>query len=195
MTTSRGVGRPRDAAVEAGLLVATQDLLMELGYDRLSIDAVAARAGASKHTIYRRWANKAELVVAAVAVTRELPPVPDTGSLRGDLLACARAHIDGDERTERLLAGLLGEMQRNETIREAARTGLGAPYADLFRTVLHRAASQDLLPDNLEIETVAAIFPAMAFHSVVAQGKPVDESLVHRVIDGIVVPLVTQHSP
>ena len=162
--------------------------------DRLSIDGVAARAGASKHTIYRRWANKAELVVA-VAVTRELPPVPDTGSLRGDLLACARAYVDGDERTERLLAGLLGEMQRNEVIRDAARTGLWAPYADLFRTVLHRAVSQDLLPGDLDVETVAGIFPAMAFHSVVAQGKPVDEALVRRVIDGVVVPLVTRPSP
>ena len=74
----------RDAALE---------LLAEIGYDRLSIDAVAARAKASKMTIYRRWSGKAELVVDALSSLRKPGEVPDTGSLRGDLEAMAEFQL------------------------------------------------------------------------------------------------------
>jgi AcrR family transcriptional regulator len=57
------------------------ELLAEIGYDRLTIDAVAARAHASKPTIYHRWSGKAELVVDALGCLKGAPPLPDTGSL------------------------------------------------------------------------------------------------------------------
>ena len=176
--------------MEATLLRVTQDLLVEEGYDGLSIEAVAARARTSKHTIYRRWANKADLVVAAVGQARSLPPLPDTGSLEGDLFACARSYIDGDERTEQLLVGLLREMMRSEALRAAAWTGLGAPYLELFRTVLHRAAVRGQIGPDVDLEVIAQIFPAFAFHAVAVEGRPVDEALVTRVIGGVVLPLL-----
>src|ERR1700734_4422967 len=83
-------GRHLDASRDAALRDAALELLAEIGYDRLSIDAVAARAKASKMTIYRRWSGKAELVVDALSCLRKPGEVPDTGSLRGDLQALGR---------------------------------------------------------------------------------------------------------
>jgi AcrR family transcriptional regulator len=173
-------------------LRATQDLLIEVGFDRLALDAVAARAGTSKPTIYRRWRTKADLVVAAVADAKPVPAVPDTGSLREDLLACARAYTVGDDRTHRLLAGVLSEMARNEAIRVAAVENLGRPYTQLFVDVLRRAVKRGWIDSRTDIDTVAAIFPAFAFHCVTVEGKPVDDELVDRVIDGVVLALLDQ---
>src|ERR1700734_1414294 len=83
-------GRQLDATRDAALRDAALELLAEIGYDRLSIDAVAARAKASKMTIYRRWSGKADLVVDALRCPGKTGEVPDTGSLRGDLQALGR---------------------------------------------------------------------------------------------------------
>jgi AcrR family transcriptional regulator len=187
---ARSAGRPRSDAVHAALLLATQDLLIEVGFDRLALDAVAARAGTSKPTIYRRWKTKADLVVAAVADAKPVPAVPDTGSLREDLLACARAYTVGDDRTHRLLAGVLSEMARDEAIRVAAAENLGQPYTQLFIDVLRRAVTRGWIDSGTDIDTAAAIFPAFAFHRVAVEGKPVDDELVDRVIDGVVLALL-----
>ena len=81
--------RPRVAGErETEILDATLQILAEVGYDLLTMDAVAARAKASKATLYRRWKSKPELVVTAVMCHHsDTAAVPDTGSLRGDLLA------------------------------------------------------------------------------------------------------------
>ena len=192
--SSRRPGRPRSTAVHEALLTATQDLLIAVGFDRLSVDAVAARVGASKHTIYRRWPNKTELVVAAVERSFQPPEVPDLGALRDDLLACGRLYIQDDDRTQRLLAGLLTEMVGNEDLRHTARRVLGTPYADLFRTVLGRAIQRGLVDPNVDIATIGDIFPAFAFHRVAVEAQPVDEEMVRRVIDGCVLPLLTSPS-
>jgi AcrR family transcriptional regulator len=85
------LGRKRDHSRDGVILQAALDVLAEVGYAGMTIDMVAARAKAGKATVYRRWASKEEMVLDAVARTRpgELPfdELPDTGTLRGDLLA------------------------------------------------------------------------------------------------------------
>lgn len=91
-----GEQRPggRAARVRSSVLRATADLLAEVGYDNLSIDNVAARAGVHKTTVYRRWTTKAALVTdATTEQSAEAVPVPDTGSLLTDLQALARSVI------------------------------------------------------------------------------------------------------
>ena len=79
--------RPRvEGLREQEILDAALVVLADVGYDRLTMDAVAHRAKASKATLYRRWSSKATLVVEALARTKGTPPVPDTGDLRSDLL-------------------------------------------------------------------------------------------------------------
>ena len=80
--------RPRvEGERELEILDATLEVLADVGYDRLTMDAVAARAKASKATLYRRWNDKASLVVDALLVVKHTAETPDTGTLRGDLIA------------------------------------------------------------------------------------------------------------
>src|SRR5690242_6629797 len=80
------IERPRiEGDREQEILDATLEVLADVGYDRLTMDAVAARAKASKATLYRRWTNKVSLVIEALQHTKAPSEIPDTGSLRGDL--------------------------------------------------------------------------------------------------------------
>src|SRR5262245_34265059 len=80
-------GHPRDARCDHAILQATLDLLVEAGAANLSIDGVAARAGVGKATIYRRWSSKEALVLETLSSDATTIEIPDTGSLRGDLVA------------------------------------------------------------------------------------------------------------
>ncbi len=185
----RTAGRPRDAGVNAALLKSTQELLLEQGFDRLSVDAVADRAGVGKAAIYRRWSGKTALVVAAVVDLAHVPPMPDTGTLRGDLLACARTFIR-NERTQRILAGLMTAMVHQEELRLAARDAVGAPFTELFQKVITRAIERGDVPRSADPVLVSEVFPALAFHRGAALGLPVDEDFVVRVVDRLLLPLL-----
>ena len=81
--TTRGQGRPRDPAADQAILEATRTLLVQQGYDRLSIEGVAAVAKVGKTTIYRRYRSKRELVVAAIStLVASIEPPADTGNTR-----------------------------------------------------------------------------------------------------------------
>lgn len=189
MNVARAVGRPRDSNVDTALLCATQDLLLEQGFDRFSIDAVAARAGVSKATIYRRWPGKTALVVAAVADLSQAPPVPDTGDLREDLLACARTYIQHG-RTQQILAGLMTAMVHEPELRSAAHDAIGGPFAALFQHVIVRAVQRGDASAAVDITSISEVFPAFAFHQATALGQPVDDELVIRVVDRLLLPLL-----
>src|SRR6266700_5147281 len=85
-------GRPREHAVDKAILAAAVDLLAEVGYARLTMDQIAARAGVGKASVYLRWPNKVALVAEAIQQhSAVVPDVPDTGSLRQDMLTFLRA--------------------------------------------------------------------------------------------------------
>jgi AcrR family transcriptional regulator len=88
----RKAGRPRNPDVDEAIFRATAELLGEGGYANLSIDGVAQRAGVTRQSIYRRWPSQLELVTALMGEVSESAPLPDTGSLRGDLLALYRLY-------------------------------------------------------------------------------------------------------
>lgn len=185
---TRPPGRPVNAAIDEQLLRATQDLLIEEGFERLTMDAVARRCGASKATIYRRWPNKTALVVAAAAVLFVAPDVPDTGDLREDLLACGRAYVQREGRTAQVLAAVLTASQHDTALRDAARDALGAPYGELFESVLSRAVNRGSVPASTDVETLAEVFPAIAYQRVAARGLLLIEQDVVRVVDAVLLP-------
>lgn len=185
---TRSPGRPINAAIDEQLLLATQELLIEEGFDRLTMDAVARRCGASKATIYRRWPGKTALVVAAAAALFVAPDVPDTGDLREDLLACGRAYVHREGRTAQVLAAVVTASQHDPGLREAARDTLGAPYGGLFESVLSRAVSRGSVPDDIDVEILAEVFPAIAYQRVAARGLLLVEQDVVRVVDGVLLP-------
>lgn len=189
MVETRSAGRPRDAKVDAALLRSTQDLLLGQGFDRVSVESVAAHAGVGKAAIYRRWSGKTALVVAAVADLAQVPHVPDTGDLRGDLLACARTFVRS-QRTQRVLAGLMTAMVHDEQLRTAAREALSAPFTALFHQVISRAVERGQILGSPDTDSVSGLFPALAFHRGAALGLPVDEEFVVRVVDRLLLPLL-----
>src|SRR5690606_18423128 len=110
---------------ERAILEATLDLLSEVGYDRLTMDAVAARARASKATIYRRWPGKAQLVARAVRAHAEAAPAPtgEPGDLM-DVLRQVRDAFVGKNRT--LMVGLLGAAEQDVELADTLRAELTA---------------------------------------------------------------------
>lgn len=89
---ARRAGRPRDPRVHEAILRATAELLGEGGYAKLAIDGVAQRAMVTRQSIYRRWPTKLELVAELLREVSDAAPLPDTGSLRGDLVELYRLY-------------------------------------------------------------------------------------------------------
>ncbi len=146
------------------------------------------RCGASKATIYRRWSGKTALVIAAAAALFQAPELPDTGDLREDLLACGHAYVQTGGRTAEVLASVINASRHDAGLRAASRDTIAAPYGQLFERVLSRAVERELLRSDLDVETLAQVFPAFAYHRVAAEGLLVGEDDVVRVIDKVLLP-------
>ncbi len=185
---ARPPGRPLNTSIDELLLHATQDLLIEEGFERLTMDAVAKRCAASKTTIYRRWPSKTALVVAATEALLAAPELPDTGDLRTDLLACGRLYLQREGRGAQVLASVISASRHDPVLRDASRQALGAPYEGLFERVLSRAVERGWVRPGTDLATLAQVFPAIAYQQVAAQGRLVTEDDVLRVVDGVLLP-------
>ena len=191
-TAARSPGRPANPAIDEQLLRATQDLLVEVGVERLTMDSVAQRCGAGKATIYRRWPNKTALVVAAATTLFTPPEVPDTGDLRTDLLACGQAYLQSGTRQAQVMAAVITASRHDPELRDASRETLGDPYRDLFRHVIEQAISRGALRADLDVATVAGVFPAFAYQRVAAEGELVTQDDIVRLVDVVLLPCLTR---
>ena len=183
-------GRKRDASRDDALRQAALEVLAEVGYDRLTIDAVAARAGAGKATCYRRWAGKAELVVDAVGRMKAAPTQPDTGTLRGDLveLTCHFNDVDDTFRTD-VQAGLVSGLVHDAKLREAFAELFIAPRKAVYRAVFDRAIQRGEIAPVPNYELLSDIVPSMVFHRLILTGRPPDPAFILTILDQIVLPL------
>lgn len=151
----RPSGRPRSAEAHRAILDATLTLLGELGFERMSIEAIAAHAGVGKTTIYRRWKTKEDLVADALSSVKATPVVPDTGDLRADvtLLAASFATVVRDPLGRRVITLIIDTLTNNPALAELYWERFGALKNDALRTVLVRARERGQLhPDaNLDV--------------------------------------------
>ncbi|NUR95119.1 MAG: TetR family transcriptional regulator [Kribbellaceae bacterium] len=184
--------RPRvEGGREEEILDATVAVVAELGYDRLTMDAVATAAKASKATLYRRWSTKAELVVDAISRAKgcPMPEDVDTGSLRGDMIAMACG--DGgfmDEVPMSVMAGLFTALQHDAELKRAVQERFLAPRLGLVTEVYQRAVRRGEIAPEVDIELLSATFPAVIiYHAFVLGIEPTDE-LILRVIDNVILP-------
>ena len=188
-----GTVQGRDSAI----CDATLELLVEVGYDRMSMDAVAARARASKATIYRRWPGKPELVLDAVRSRAPGLVVPaDTGSLRGDLVATysAAAHGAGAEEAE-LVAGVLRAMRSAPELGDCVRAQVFESKCAVSRTLVGRAVARGELPAGTDPLLLHEVAGALWFHRVLVVGGPVDDAFIAHVVDDVLIPLLTSTRP
>jgi AcrR family transcriptional regulator len=188
-------GRKRDHTRDPEILEAALTVLAETGYDGMTIDMVAARAKAGKATLYRRWPSKAELVIDAVACMKKSDldhaHLPDTGTLRGDLVAMIRPHaIEDGERKLQVMAGLLSMLSRDPGLAEAVNAAIVEPRAAVNRILMRRAADRGEIAPDCDIETLSLITPSMAAYRVLVLKKPVDRAFLISLIDGVLLPAV-----
>ena len=152
-------GRPRDAGRAQALLGATLAILAESGYGGLTTAAVAARAGVSTATLYRRWSSKADLVIAAAAAYHEtLATPPDTGSREGDLRAVLRAKaatLTGEG--GRLMQALIGEAIQNTALAEALTDAFLTPVHRRVEEAVRRAVDRGEIPPVEDIELLGDV--------------------------------------
>lgn len=180
---------PRPSARETELLEVTLQLLQERGYSRLTVDAVAATARASKATIYRRWTTKAALVLAALTESlRQVAGPIDTGSLRGDLLALG-ARVCEHTTTMR---AVLSEVSRYPALSDALQHEVVDQHRSALSHIMRHAAGRgEIQSAELCNETWDLLPGYLVFRSIIP-GRPPDDRTVQILVDDIVIPALTR---
>ncbi|MFI6700787.1 TetR/AcrR family transcriptional regulator [Streptomyces sp. NPDC050509] len=177
-------GRPRSAEADAAILEATRAALGELGWTKLTMGDVAARAGVAKTTLYRRWPSKSELVVDAVAAPFDLMELADLGSLAADVESAVLQFAALLERpeTKTALMAVIAESTRDEALRRRIRVSIVERQKRLVLLGRERAQARGELPYEPDAATAARtadlIFDVIAgavVNRTMVSAEPVDE--------------------
>jgi AcrR family transcriptional regulator len=191
-TATRRPGRPRSAAADASIVRATLELLLEEGYRGLTMEQVRARAGVGKATLYRRFGSKQDLVAAAIQHLNQPLALPDTGSVRDDILAVARSVLAGAERVEfaifapRLLAESAGDREMHAIFYEH----LVAPRRAIMGEVLRRGVGRGELRADLDIELAIDVLTGPWVYRLLISGG--DASTLYRTDPAALLDLLLQ---
>jgi AcrR family transcriptional regulator len=157
-TDTRRPGRPRSPEAHAAILRAALELALEGGLRGLSMEAIAARAGVGKATIYRRWKTKEELFGEVVTQMAATPQMPDTGTVRGDLEAATAAVLDRMAREAfRILPRLLVDAADDPELLTAMQAALLTPRLQGIGEILRRGVARGELRADLDVDLVAEI--------------------------------------
>ena len=185
------VGRKLDRTRDAGILDATLDVLAESGYEGMTIDMVAARAKAARATVYRRWPTKADLVLEAVSRLSQgdvdLASLPDTGSLRADMIAMILPLTGEQEQTRiQVMTGLQALARAEPRLAEAAvGAGIG-PWIEVNRALIQRAIDRGEFPPG-DVDALAQVIPTMCAGRA-GQLLPITREFSLAMIDGVIIP-------
>jgi AcrR family transcriptional regulator len=185
----RPPGRPRSERAAKAIIEATLDLLAEEGgVTGVSIEAVAARAGVGKTTIYRRWPNKEALIIDALAALKEPFPVPRGDSARDDLVAIARAFVTDRADRKRLECywSIMGGAERYPELMSRFTREVVEPRRDIIRMVLRRGIDTGELRADLDVEvTLWLVMGALAHRARAFGVGPIPEDFADKVIDAL----------
>jgi AcrR family transcriptional regulator len=189
----RGQPRRRGDELYAAIFEATLAELAEAGYSRLAMERIAARAGASKASLYRRWPSRAALVIAALGYHYGAPePAPDTGSLRDDVLALLRqaaARLNGIFGVA--VRGLMAETLADPDQTASLRANMFTTRNRLMREILERAAARGDIPPAAINPELIGLAPALVDHHFLMRGAPIPDEVLTRIVDIILIPLLT----
>lgn len=193
MTRSRRPAR-LDRSLDAAILDAALAGVAELGYDRLSMDDIASRAGVGKAAIYRRWPSKAVVVAEAIAHwRRRLGPVepPDTGSLRGDIEAVIAVMPELDtanSSTIQVVVGVATAAMHNPVLAAAMHDLVLSPPRHAVRTLLDRAVARGEIPAGRDLSLIPDVALGLNVLRVIT-GRPIDRVYIRRVLEDVILPL------
>ncbi|MEU4733059.1 TetR/AcrR family transcriptional regulator [Streptomyces sp. NPDC023588] len=175
-------GRPRDPRSHEAIVTAAAELVSEVGYAATSIGAVAARAGVGKDTVYRRWRGKPELVFDAVFTTTDHEPVPDTGTLAGDVTALLRGLVDEFRApaAAAALPGLLADFAADPVLKARIRSDFLAPSKERLLIVFERAVARGEIAADAPVDLVLDALAGAVFFHVGLVGVQPDPQLADR---------------
>lgn len=191
------MARPRDPEIDDAVLMAARHLLQEVGYQDVTIDAIARRAGVGRPAIYRRWNHKADIMFDAVRGSSEIGRVapvgetataPDTGSLHKDvreLVGRLVAELDDLQRTS-LVGGIVAEMAVNPEFAERMRNEWLDPDEDELSKVFERAAERGEIDGPVDGPEILRMIAGIVLYHVVILQVPYDDGWEERVTDVIV---------
>jgi AcrR family transcriptional regulator len=178
---------------ETELLAVTLQLLQEHGYDRLTVDAVAAQARASKATVYRRWPSKAELVLAAfIEGVRQVAVPPNTGTLRNDLLQLGELICQQARQHASTIRAVLVEVSRNPALNDVMQ----CQFLDQRKALIHDVLRQAV--DRGEIDAAAIndelwdLLPGYLIFRSIIQNRPPTQDTVQAIVDEVIIPSLTR---
>ncbi len=183
----RRPGRPRSARADRAIIDATTELYAERGLDGLTMEAVAARAGVSKATLYRRYPCKIDLVMAAVTgFTAEEAPHLDTGTTRGDLRAIVAGlvHLVGATIAGRIIPMMVAEIHRNRELSDASHRFIARRRAATAAAVRRGIARGDIRADA-DVDLLVDLIAAPVFYRHLVSGSPLDGDFVDRLVDTV----------
>lgn len=181
---------------ELEIFDATIDVLAEVGYDRLTMDAVAQAAKASKATLYRLWSSKATLVLEALLALKDPPAGElDTGSLRGDLLAmhCGHNRLT-DPRLRAVFSSIITALGHDEEFAAGFRERFIGPKIARSREIYRRATERGELRDGVDVDLVAPALAGIIMHREFLLGLPADVEAITAVVDQIILPAALRPS-
>ncbi|MGW6276832.1 TetR/AcrR family transcriptional regulator [Kribbella sp. NPDC055071] len=177
-----GRGRPRDAGVEGRLLQAAMTEMRARGYDGLSVDRVAERAGVAKTTLYRRWPSKAELVIAMIAQLRSAVPFEPSGDSRRDLTDL----VTGVATTlsalpVTLVADLAAAAAREPRVGESVRALWGERHAAVT-AVLAQAQAEGRVPAHADPAVLVDQLVGPLYYRLLVTGEPITSAYVRELV-------------
>jgi AcrR family transcriptional regulator len=181
-------GRPRDARAHQAIVDATLDLLGSQGYARLTIEAIAARAGVGKTTIYRRWSSKGPLVIEAISGLFQLGPMVDTGDTRRDLSAFLKAVVSALAAPLALgtIPGLTNDMAADPEVAGRFRDFVVEPNRARLRAILDRAEARGELSPDSDRELILDMLVGPALWRALITGAALDAGVAERIVDKVV---------
>lgn len=178
---------------EVELLEVTLALLQENGYDRLTVDAVAATARASKATVYRRWPSKAELVLAAfIEGIRQVAVPPDTGTLRGDLLRVGELVCGQTAQHAGTLRAVLVEVSRNPALNEAMQHQFIDQRKALILHILRQAVDRGEIDAAAIDDDLWDVLPGYLIFRSLVSGRAATPRTVAALVDEVILPSLTR---
>ncbi|KIH97488.1 TetR family transcriptional regulator [Streptomonospora alba] len=199
----------RERRAPAGAAVLQKDVTLAIqaavftelakhGYGRLSIEAVARRAGVGKTAIYRRWTSKLQMVVEVVsAAAVKVMPVPDTGTLSGDIreLLDAGAQAMRHPLASQIVPDLLAEAARNPDIAETLENALRETQQGLSAVMIKNAVERGDLPPDTDVELALDMVFGPLYWRVAVTRSPVSDDYLDHLAEGATAALIGAHTP
>lgn len=187
------LGRKRDPALDTNILEAAIDALAEVGFDKMTMDMVATKAKAGKATVYRRWDSKAELVRDALIWMSQssvsVDKVPDTGTLRADLLAIMKPYnAEHAQRKMRVISGLGSFFTEHQKFADEAQGQIYGPWTEMNKKLMKQAIKRGEIAKDADVELACEVIVAVTSYRVQVQRGTFDKKAYEGLLDNIILP-------